>query len=300
MHIDETGLVRPAANGNATITAKSPSGQQIKIAATVSSFETRRAISFPNDVIPAITRAGCNSGACHGTPKGRNGFRLSLLGFEPKSDFEVLTRESRGRRFFPAAPERSLLLQKASGDVPHGGGVRITHDAATYEILKRWMLEGMSYGPENDPTVERIEVFPTDRVINRETQQQLAVTAFMSDGTTRDVTRTAEFKANQPNMCGVDEHGLVSIKDQTGTTSVMVRFQEHVASFMATIPLGAPVLHLPEPNNFVDRHVFRKMEGAGPAAVADLRRFHVRSPRRHRHRRTSANAGGNDAVSRVD
>jgi hypothetical protein len=270
IEVDDTGFVKPVGNGTATISAQLEGlDSPIEVSAIVTSFHVQRPVSFPNDVVPQLTRAGCNGGACHGTPKGRNNFRLSLLGFEPREDYEFLTRESRGRRFFPAAPERSLLLQKACGEIPHGGGIRIQEQSDSYKLLKRWISEGLSYGPANDPTVERIQIFPSDRVVNRGGSQQLAVMAFYSDGTSRDITRVVEYKANQPNMCRVDHHGLATCKDMTGTTSVMIRFQEHVGAFMATVPLGLPTPDLPVPTNFVDKFIFAKLKTLGlPPSVA--------------------------------
>ncbi|MEO2016123.1 MAG: DUF1549 and DUF1553 domain-containing protein [Fuerstiella sp.] len=262
--VDESGFVKPLGNGTATIMAHLEGlDSPLEITAVVTSFHVQRPVSFPNDVVPQLTRAGCNGGACHGTPKGRNNFRLSLLGFEPREDYEFLTRESRGRRLFPAAPERSLLLQKACGETPHGGGIRIQKHSDSYDLLKRWISEGLSYGPRNDPTVERIDISPSDRVVNRGGSQQLVVTAFFSDGTSRDITRVAEYKANQPDMCDVGHHGLATFKDMTGTTSVMIRFQEHVTAFMATIPLGLPTPDLPTPKNFIDELVFAKLKTLG-------------------------------------
>lgn len=262
LDIDKTGFVKPRTNGTATVSVR-VDGLTASIAAEVTSVSKRRPISFPNDIIPQLTRAGCNSGACHGTPKGRNGFRLSLLGFEPQGDHEFLTKESRGRRVFPTAPDQSFLLQKASGTIPHGGGARIHPESDAYSLIRRWIKEGLPYGPEDDPVVERIEVSPSARVIDQGLTQQLVVTAFFSDGTTRDITRVAEYKSNQPDMCEVDHHGLVQILDQTGTTSVMVRFQEQVSAFMATVPLGQPTPNLPEPSNFIDKHVFAKLKTLG-------------------------------------
>jgi hypothetical protein len=260
--VDKTGFVTPLANGKAVITARLGE-DTATIPVIVSSVEKERDISFPNDIIPQLTRAGCNSGACHGTPSGKNNFRLSLLGFEPESDHEFLTKESRGRRIFPPAPDESFVLRKASGIVPHGGGARIKHGSDEYRLLRRWIAEGLPYGPANDPVVERIEVSPTSRVIAQKASQQLVVTAYFSDGTTRDITRVAEYKANQPDRCEVDHHGRVHIKDRTGTTSVMIRFQEHVSVFMATVPLGQPTPNLPEPANFIDQHVFAKLKTLG-------------------------------------
>lgn len=261
--VSPTGYVSPLSNGSATITASLDSKRSLKIPVRVSSFEQRRPVSFYNDVIPQLTRGGCNSGACHGTPSGKNNFHLSLLGFEPSNDFEYITKESLGRRINPAAPETSLLLQKAAGTVPHGGGSRFKADGAEIRLIARWIREGMRYDPEKEPTVTHIEIFPQVRVLPKQATQQLVVTAYFSDGTKRDITRLAEFKPNQPKMAEVDEHGLVTLKDQTGTTSVMIRFQEQVAVFMTTIPLGQPTPDLPTPENFIDQHVFAKLKVLG-------------------------------------
>ncbi len=265
------GYVSPVANGRATIRITSMNAEPTVVPVEVSGFETQRPVSFPNDVIPQLTRAGCNSGACHGTPSGKNNFRLSLLGFEPKTDYEFLTRESRGRRVSVSTPEMSLFLRKAVGGVPHGGGARISRGSDAYQLLRRWVAEGLAYGPANDPIVERIEIFPHSRVVERNSQQQLQVTAFYSDGTTRDVTRVAQYKANQPDISEVDDRGLVTFKDRTGTTAVMIRFLEHVGAFMATVPLGMPTPDIPAPSNYIDEHVFAKLEllGLPPSEICD-------------------------------
>lgn len=263
VRVSKTGYVTPLTNGEATITAQMPSAAPAVFSVRVTSFEKQRPVNFYNDVIPQLTRGGCNSGACHGTPTGKNNFHLSLLGFEPRNDFEFITKESLGRRVNPAAPEMSLLLRKATGSIPHGGGSRFKPDGPEFNLISRWIQEGMIYDPEHDPIVKRIEIYPKDRVLQQQSTQQLIVTAFFSDGSTQDITRVAEYKPNQPKMSEVDAHGLVQVKDFTGTTSVMVRFQEHVAVFMATIPLGKPTPNLPQPTNFIDEHIFAKLKILG-------------------------------------
>ena len=210
-----------------------------------------------------MTKFGCNGGGCHGKSGGQNGFRLSLLGFEPTEDYEWLVKEARGRRLFPAAPEHSLLLLKGAGVLPHGGGDKFIVGSPEYQAIVRWIEQGMPYGKESDPVVERIEVFPKQRVLAPEAGQQLAVTAFYSDGSSRDVTRTVSYESNQKEMAEVTQRGLVEIADTTGDISVMIRFQEFVDVFQATIPLGAPVEELPEPGNFIDEMVFAKLQQLG-------------------------------------
>ena len=134
-----------------------------------------RPINFANQIVPIFTKAVCNAGGCHGKSSGQNGFKLSLLGFEPTEDYEHLIKEARGRRIFPAAPERSLLLLKATGELPHGGGKRLEKGSRDYELLMRWISSGTPYGHPSDPYVMGIEVSPKETSRLR-LPQALAVT----------------------------------------------------------------------------------------------------------------------------
>src|SRR4051812_29865841 len=128
--------------------------------------ETPRPLSFVDDVVPVLTKASCNSGGCHAKAgNGQNGFRLSLLGFEPREDYEHIVKEGHGRRVFPASPEQSLLLLKATNVVPHGGGKRLDPASEIYKRLVRWVGEGMVYGKETDPKLVSIEVRPKRNVM---------------------------------------------------------------------------------------------------------------------------------------
>src|SRR5262249_60685634 len=132
---------------------------------TVQEFSAARSLNFANQVVPIFTKLGCNAGGCHGKASGQNGFRLSLLGFEPALDYETLVREGRGRRLFPPAPDASLLLVKATARVPHGGGKRLDPDSQEYRLLRRWIALGMPVGKATDPRVDRIAIYPTERVL---------------------------------------------------------------------------------------------------------------------------------------
>ncbi|MEM7014469.1 MAG: DUF1549 domain-containing protein, partial [Verrucomicrobiota bacterium] len=268
--VDSHGFITPKADGAAAITATF-GAQSTKTILTVREFGTPQPISFANDVVPILTRNHCNAGACHAKATGQNGFQLSLLGYDPASDYDFLVRKSRGRRISTAAPETSLLLQKPSGDLPHEGGVRFERGTPDYEMIRRWIESGMTYEPENDPTVERIEVYPKRVVAKPGAQQQLSVTAFFSNGESRDITRLAQFESNQPEMSEADGSGLVSLAEKNGTTSVMVRFQEHMDVFMAMIPHGHQVAELPQPTNFIDEHIFQQLQTLGlpPSRLSD-------------------------------
>ena len=269
--VGSTGLLTPLADGTATLTAKSRSGETASLAVAVEQFGSAETVNFPNQVVPIFTKAGCNGGGCHGKSSGQNGFRLSLLGFEPTEDYEHLVREARGRRLFPAAPENSLLLTKATAAMPHGGGKRLEAGGDDYRLVVRWIRQGMPYGKPTDPAVAKIDVFPKERTLARGGAQQLVVLATYTDGSVRDVTRGAVFEPNDKNLGESDETGLVKVYDQPGDVAVMVRYQSRVAVFRATVPLGAPVENLPPARNFVDELVFEKLKKVGmpPSGVCD-------------------------------
>ncbi|MEE2640425.1 MAG: hypothetical protein VX768_07340, partial [Planctomycetota bacterium] len=161
-------------------------------------------VSFELDVQPILTSKGCNSGACHGKQGGQNGFQLSLLGFDSNFDFSAITRESRGRRVFPAAPEKSLFLQKATAEVPHGGGKRIQENSENYNVLKQWLIQGGRRKAENETTLQRISLNQTDELLGPGEKQQLTVTAHYADGSKRNVTGVSTFQSNDPAIVSVD------------------------------------------------------------------------------------------------
>lgn len=262
--ISDSGKVMPLGNGDVTITATNDKGLTGKLDLVVERFETPQPINFPNEIVPLFTKHGCNGGGCHGKSEGQNGFKLSLLGFEPTEDFEYLVKESRGRRLFPAAPEHSLLLRKGAGDLPHGGGARFKHDSWDYKAIVRWMEQGMPYGSPDDPILEKISVFPDSRIVDPGGKQQLAVTAYYSDGSVRDITGIATYESNQKEMGEVDQNGLVTMSTgETGDMAVMIRYQEQVSVFQATIPLGIPIESFPIAKNVIDEKVFAKLKTLG-------------------------------------
>lgn len=231
-----------------------------------------RPVSFVNDVMPVLTKSGCNVGVCHAKAGGgQNGFQLSLLGFEPQEDFEHLVKEGRGRRLFAGVPERSLLLLKASGQVPHGGGARLDPASEGFSLLREWIRQGASYDRESDPKLESFEVQPARGTVARHGQQQLKVLARYTDGSTRDVTEQALYESNDRAMAEVTDRGLVRILDLSGNVAVMVRYQDQVSVFSASVPLGAPVENLPAARNFVDEFVFANLKALGvpPSPVCD-------------------------------
>ncbi|MFP6657739.1 MAG: DUF1549 and DUF1553 domain-containing protein [Pirellulales bacterium] len=261
--ITKDGYVTPVGEGEATVHIKSGPGPDLTLKVRVTNLVKDTPVNFPNQVTPVFTKYSCNGGGCHGKSGGQNGFALSLLGFEPQEDFEYLVREARGRRLFPAAPDRSLLLRKISGRVPHGGGHRIDVGSPAYNIVRRWIEQGMPYGSPDDPTVDRIEVLPRERLMDAEASQQVTVVAHYTDGTKRDVTRMTQFESNDAEMAEASITGLVTTGHLAGSVAVMARYQSQVDVFRATVPLGAPVENLPPTKNFIDELVFEKLKQLG-------------------------------------
>ncbi len=201
--------------------------------------ESSRSISFGTDVVPILTKLGCNGGGCHGKATGQNGFKLSLFGFEPDVDYDAIVTDARGRRLTPAAPDRSLLLLKATSRVPHGGGRRLDESSDDYRVLRDWITQGAAAPREDDPRLVRIELSPREQILGTNSSQQLRVTAFFSDGTSRDVTRQAVYQSNEPGIAGVEAEGLVKTGSQHGLVSVMARFGEQLATFHAAVPFAS-------------------------------------------------------------
>ncbi|MEO1863621.1 MAG: Ig-like domain-containing protein, partial [Verrucomicrobiia bacterium] len=257
------GLAEPLANGKGVITATIQAGGTATIPFEVKAVTAERPVNFANSVVPLFTKHGCNSGGCHGKSSGQNGFKLSLLGFEPQEDYEYLLREARGRRIFPAAPERSLLLLKATGQLPHGGGSRIDAGSFDYRMLVKWIRQGMPYGKPNDPKLESITLHPAERIMKPSARQQLVVLARMSDGSIEDITHSAVYEANDREYADADNTGLVTVGSRPGEIAVMVRYQDKATVFRASIPLGVPVDKLPEEKNFVDKFIFAKLKTVG-------------------------------------
>ncbi len=229
--ISPTGFVETVGNGDAVITATYPGGLSASVKVKVTGYDVHTPVHFRDEIVPVFTKARCNAGAgCHGKAgTGQNGFRLSLLGFNPDEDHEFLVKESRGRRLSPAAPENSLLLLKSGNIIPHGGGLRLEPASHNWNLIVDWIKEGMKDSNYDDPAVAALEVFPKQRYVTLNASQQLSVTAIYADGRREDVTRTALYEANDKEVAEVDKEGHVTFFEQPGDVSVMIRYQGQVA-----------------------------------------------------------------------
>ncbi len=217
--------------------------------------------SFVNDVVPVLTRQGCNQGSCHGKGAGQNGFRLSLRGYAPEQDHRSLTREFDARRIDPTDPERSLLLTKPTGRVPHEGGKLFAASSREYDTLLAWIKAGAPGPDPADPRVTRLEVTPGDKVLKVGETVQLAAWATFSDGSRRDVTWLTRFDSNDAAVAEVTPAGRVTAR-RNGATAVRAAFQTEVAVATFAVPFDRPVderLYAAQ-TNFIDRHVFAKLK----------------------------------------
>jgi len=212
-------------------------------------------VAFATDVVPILTKLGCNSGGCHGKSTGQNGFKLSLLGFVPSYDHESMVKEARGRRVFAGDPDSSLLLQKAIGRVPHGGGRRLGTDSPDYQVLADWIRQGAAPPRSDDPILVKLTMTPSRRVLAVNTTEQLKLEALFSNGVRRDVTRQALYLSNEPEIGAVDAAGHVTIGEQGGLFAVLARFGGQMAVFQGTVPFGESTEpeKLPEDASPVDR-----------------------------------------------
>ena len=255
------GLIVAHRDGRATLVVES-AGRIATAPVEVVGSSRRRPSSYRLDVAPLLSKAGCNSGPCHGNITGKGGFRLSLRGDDPAFDLVALARDGFGRRIDAADPSRSLALLKATGQVPHEGGQRFPVDSPAAVALLDWIASGASDDRAAAPTLVRLAVFPDRRIAPAPAlAQQLVVTATFSDGSTRDVTRQASYDLNDPTQVGVAPGGLVEARRPIETT-VAVRFLGgRAVARLAFLPAREGFAWRgPEPVNRLDEAVFAKLK----------------------------------------
>ncbi len=233
----ERGVVRPLGDGRTSIEARFAAATA-RADVRVERAAARRPVRFGPDVLPVLTKSGCNSGPCHGSAKGQDGFLLSLFGFDPSRDYARVTREQKSRRIDLAVPPESLLLRKATGAVPHTGGRRFDESHPSYATILRWLEDGAEADPEGVATATSLELYPNEAVLGVEgaTQRFIAVSGY-DDGSKRDVTELCVFHSSDPNSATVDDAGLV-VAGRHGEAFITARF--------ATFTVGSPVLVVPE------------------------------------------------------
>jgi WD40 repeat protein len=223
--------------------------------------------SFVRDVLPLLSQAGCAAGGCHAKPEGQNGFKLSVFSFDPKADYAEMVKEDRGRRIFPAAPDESLILQKALGRIPHEGGQRFAPGSPTHRRLEAWIRAGMPYVATNEPALVSLRVFPAARRLRKGASQRLLVEAGYADGSVRDVTGLAAFESNDPELARVESGGRVVLGSLPGQGVVVARYMGLVADSQILVPaekLLPPEEYAALPvNNAIDSHAYARFQELG-------------------------------------
>ena len=251
----------PTGDGSAEISVK-VGGQEAKVAVEVSGQTQPEPVSFEYGTLAALSKQGCNAGACHGSPSGKGGFRLSLRAFDPTLDRLTLIREDFGRRTNPLDPVASLLLLKPLMKVPHGGGLKLHTTDPSYQILHDWIAEGCRLDPPEAPRCVGIQIYPpSGRVLKRPAHtQQLSVLATFSDGSVRDISRLAVYTSSDSEVAQATVDGLVIGQDR-GETAVVVRYMEFIESVFITFvrDIEGFAWTNPPTNNFVDEHVHSKL-----------------------------------------
>ena len=258
--VDTKGKLVAVGAGEATVVVTAgDASARVKVTAAAPSD----AWNFRNHVIPVLTRAGCNSGACHGALAGKGGMKLSLRGYDPEGDWFVLTRQALGRRVDLANPADSLILKKGAKLVPHGGGTRFEEGDANFSVIENWIRAGAPGPKETDAELVRLEVFPPAALLKPKDKLKVVTRAVYSDGTTEDVTRWAKFGSSEELVAAVDEHGAVSVNGH-GEAAITVNFGTRVATVTVTSPFDNavdPAVYAKSPrNNFIDELVLKKLE----------------------------------------
>ena len=258
----------------ATVLSVRFGGREAHVPVRVSRVGEIQPVHFANDIVPILSKLGCNSGGCHGKASGQNGFKLSVFGFDPEADHSAILKEARGRRVQMSNPERSLILLKPTAQVPHGGGRRMPVDSPDHQLLLQWVKQGMSLGRDDAPRVVAVRASPVERVMGLQSSQQILATAEYSDGSLRDVTDAAAYTSNSGIAAEVDAHGLVRTGRVPGEAAITVQYMGQVAVARVLIPRPTTALAKPTvwpTNNDVDRLVRAKLQKMQiePSGLAD-------------------------------
>jgi hypothetical protein len=276
----ENAVARPQQEGKGQI-AVVAGGCAAIVPFEVTKFAESQPMSFEYETLAALSKQGCNSGACHGSPSGKGGFRLSLRAFDTVLDRLTLIREDLGRRTNRIDPDSSLLLNKPMMKLPHGGGLKLTKRDPAYAVLRQWIAEGCQVDPESAPRCVRIEVGPDadghGRVLRWPAHtQQLAVRAHFSDGSVHDVTKLACYSSSDAAVVEVTESGLVVGTDR-GEAAIIVRYLDHVESRFFTFVKDIPGFAWTNPPaaNYIDEHIYSKLRELQylPSAIASDEEF---------------------------
>ena len=286
------GCVTPKKDGVGALVVKA-GGQTARATLTVKDFGKPAPVSFRREVVAAMNVGGCNAGACHGTPSGKNGFKLSLRGFDPEADYLQLTRDVLGRRTDRGDPDASLMLLKALGHVPHEGGVRFAASSVPARAVRGWLAEGLQDDPAGLSPLQSIQILPGQRVLTDPSRwQQLSVTATFADGTVRDVTRLTVFSSSDTSVADGRRQRPGGVQGgRRGRRPVPL--PDAIADGSPDVPRAAARLRLDQPAGKQLRRSarLRQAEDAEHPAVGRVHRCGVRPPGDAGRVRRAADAG---------
>jgi hypothetical protein len=270
-------VIIPTGNGVATITV-TRGGRTASTRVTVDKFDIAQQWTFRNHVQSVLSKTGCNSGACHGATAGKNGFKLSLRGYDPEADFFSITRQARGRRLVPDDPGRSLILTKPTGMIPHKGGVRFAEDSHEFHVIAAWLAQGQQGPAANDAKISHLRILPENARLVPGTEQQLIVQAQFTDGHTEDVTRWAKYASTNHTVCQVNEIGATKVTG-SGEGAVVAWYLAQNATATITVPyiqqVRAEAFTEAPRANFIDEFVLEKLIALNipPSARSDDSEF---------------------------
>ena len=260
--IGESNVAQPKADGQASLEA-SFQGRRATAQVEVKGSSAPVTWSFRNQVLPVMTKVGCNSGACHGAAAGKNGFKLTLRGYDPELDYVTLTRQALARRTVRLEPARSLILLKPTLTIQHGGGQRFPVGSPEYQVMAGWIAAGMPPPLESDPRIQDLEVLPRQVSLPAGSEQQILVRARFSDGHVEDVTRWAKYTSGDDSVANVDPYGHVKMRGY-GEAAVTVWYLSRVAFARLSVPFPAvvdpDVFRRAPRHNYIDDLVLKKLE----------------------------------------
>lgn len=273
-------LVQAIAAGKTQVIA-TVEGQSISATIEVREASDKFEISFVKDIVPIFTRAGCAGANCHGSIRGKGGFKLSLFGYEPDIDYASILKADGGRRVDVANPGQSLILRKPTFQLPHGGGIRFQADSIEYAAIRDWLAGGARYDSVGSPRIASLTVEPHERrLVGIGSKQRLIVTARYTDGSAEDVTGKVQFSSNDDAVASVNSGGIVQAV-APGETAMMVRTLGHAAVARIAVTKNPPMADYPklEARNFVDELVFAKLKASNilPSPTATDEHFVRRS-----------------------
>ena len=258
VRITENGRLLPRKPGQTQLTV-SLGETQTKVPITIRESRKVDSVDFVRDIAPLLSKTGCNALSCHGWQNKGTGLSLSPHGTDPQHDYDAIVKSSRGRLVFPASPANSLLLLKAANMSPHEGGKNMAVSSEEYALFYRWIRAGMPYGTSPQTRLTKIHVFPESRILTQKSRQQLQVTAYFSDGRSKDVTHLSRFRSSNSGVVGVRANGLVSTFTYTGSAQILVRYRDQLAGVRMDVPYtGKLPVYEWEPSTLVDTHLNKR------------------------------------------